>query len=97
MYDFIKDHHPFPDTEVLRNIVTGVEVGDHVDVYRAQTIGEKIIESMIGKNVLKHKYKRSMAAKTMNTVVISRGKDKLRVDPNEMFFHLITSGRYSET
>ena len=52
MYDFIKDRHPFPDTEVLRNIVTGVEVGDHVDVYRAQTIGEKIVESMIGKNVL---------------------------------------------
>ena len=69
MYDFLEDRHPFPGTTSLRNIVTGVEVGDHVDVYKAHKIGEKILQNMVGKNVLTYKYKRNMA---MHNVVISR-------------------------
>ena len=43
MYDFLEDRHPFPDTTALRNIVTGVEIDEHVDVYKTHEIGQKII------------------------------------------------------
>ena len=49
IYEFVKERHPFPDTTVLRNIVTGVEAGDHV--YDAKTVGETILASMVGQNV----------------------------------------------
>ena len=95
MYEFMKDRQPFPSTTVLRNIVTGVVSGDHVNVFDAKTIGDHILANMIGQNVLKFKFKRSLGAKTMNTVVLNKGTDKFVVDPSKMFYRILTGAMFN--
>ena len=74
-----------------------VEVGEHVNVYLAESIGTTIINGMAGQSILRYKFKRSMAAVTMNMVVVKSGNDSIVVDPDKMFYMLLTSALFRWT
>lgn len=54
-----EDRDPFSAGPNLRNIMTGVNADNAVNVDRARAIGEKILSSMTGKSATDYTFKRS--------------------------------------
>ena len=63
IHSFLEEREPFGivgELSPLINIVTGVEAGDHVTCYKANAVGNCILNNMIGKGIYKYKFKRNM-------------------------------------
>ena len=50
---------PFTSDPTLRNIVNGIVAGPDVNVHDFESVGNKIIEDMIGKSAFTYKFKRN--------------------------------------
>ena len=78
-------------TSELRNIVDGVESDSHVNVYDCTTVCNQILAKMVGVSVINYKFKRSLAAKTMNIVSVKTGSETITLDPDKMFYRILAS------
>ena len=76
---------PFsPDTS-LRNIVTGVVAKEDVNVHEFETVGNEILEKMVGKSIFEISFKRKDRAKTLaDESSIKIAKDRT-IDPALLF------------
>jgi hypothetical protein len=54
MLSFLKERDPFDDNPNLRNIETGVTAEAHVNADNAKSIGQNIIDSLPGQNIVKY-------------------------------------------
>lgn len=55
---FVEDKSPFGIDPNLKNIVNGVVAAESVNVTKAEEIGGKILEEMVGKQVVKYTFKK---------------------------------------
>ena len=92
VYLFLEEREPFRENSPLINIVTGVEAGAHVNCHKSLSIGNCILNNMVGQDIYKHTFKRTLTAKTMNTVSVDDKKgNSFVIDPNLMFQRLLTA------
>ena len=84
-------------TSELRNIVDGVESDSHVNVYDCTTVCNQILAKMVGVSVINYKFKRSLAAKTMNIVNVKTGSETITLDPDKMFYRILASAIFKKT
>jgi len=59
---------PFTSDHTLRNIINGIVAGPDVNVRDFESVGNKIIEDMIGKSVFTYKFKQKDRAKTLGNM-----------------------------
>ena len=81
----------------LRSITTGVVAGEDVNADKAKEVGEKVLCSMLGKNIHDHSFRKKDQVKTLaskSAVRFSEGS--IQVDPQLLFQRLTvvaTGGR----
>ncbi len=98
---YLKERNPFLTNEGsgLRNIHDGMEASSKVNVDESKNIGEKIIESMRGKNVADFVFKKANQAVIMhsrNTIVVDG--EACTIDPQLLFQRLIlVAGKMDES
>ena len=91
------DRDPFSADPSLRNIMTGVNADNAVNVDRARAIGEKILSSMTGKSATDYTFKRSSQAVTLAAKSSVRiESDTVQVDPQLPFQRLIVARNGSD-
>ena len=91
VYSFLEEREPFRHDSPLVNIVTGVEAGAQVTAHTALSLGNCILNQIIGQDVYKYKFKRSMTVKAMDTVLISIKTKYYVTDSNLMFQRLLAT------
>lgn len=95
IYEFLEDRDPFSlDDLTLRNIYTGEEAPETVNVDDATKIGCNIISKMIGKNVSEYSFENANKAVTMgsNNAILIDGK-VTHIDPQLLFQRLMLMAR----
>lgn len=96
---YLSNRNPFCGNKVLRSISTGIISDDnHVNVDKAEDVGESILKTMKGKLVQDHKFQKKYQAVTLatKTSVTIKGKS-VQVDPQLLFQRLTLvaiSGRF---
>jgi len=61
-------YSPFTSDPTLRNIINGIVAGPDVNVHGFESVGNKIIEDMIGKSAFTYKFNRKDRAKTLGNM-----------------------------
>ena len=96
---FLQNHSPFDETDgALGNIETGVAADSRVNAEKAKTVGETIVESMVGQFVDEYSFKRSSQIVTLGdkTSVRITG-ESVSIDPQLLFQRLTAiADRYCE-
>ena len=92
------DRDPFSADPNLRNIMTGVNADNAVNVDSARAIGEKILSSMSGKSAADYTFKRSAQAVTLasKSTSIRIESDTVQIDPQLLFQRLIIACNRSD-
>lgn len=94
---FLKERDPFSDDPTLHNIDTGVTAEGRVNADNAKTVGTAIVDSMIGKGVMDHSFKKKDQLVTMgSTNAIKIGDELVNIDPQLLFQRLVTAGTRNE-
>ena len=76
----------------MRNIETGVEGDPSVNVDTAKEVGDRVVESMVGKSVLEYSFKKSEQAVTLNAKnTFKIGGEAIHVDPQFLFQRLVAA------
>ncbi|KAJ8034445.1 hypothetical protein HOLleu_21289 [Holothuria leucospilota] len=83
LVEFLETRNPFSDAQSLRSIATDAD--GRVTVDTAKDVGEGILDSMVGKSVLEHTFRKKDQAVTLNTSVIKINNDTVNIDPQLLF------------
>ncbi|KAK3713979.1 hypothetical protein QZH41_005649 [Actinostola sp. cb2023] len=97
---YLSQRNPFSSDSTLRSIATGIIADEGVNCDKSKEEGEKILRSMIGKNVHDHTFRRKDQVVTLASKTAVQFSDgKVQIDPQLLFQRLIivatTSGRYN--
>ena len=79
---FLSQRNPFSADPSLRSITTGVAAGEDVDADKAKEVGEKVLCSMLGKNINDHSFRKKDQVKTLaskSAVRFSEGSIQVEV------------------
>ena len=76
---------PFTSDTTLRNIVNGIVAGPDVNVHAFESVGNKIIEDIIGKSAFTFKFKRKDRAKTLGNISSVKIAPDRTIDPALLF------------
>lgn len=76
---------PFSQDATLRNIVNGVVADEDVNVHDFRSVGEKIIDTMIGQPVFSISFKRKDKAKTLGTTASVKVAADRAIEPGLLF------------
>lgn len=69
IHEFLKQYPPFPETDFIVSIVTGLKGDSSVNCFEAFEIGEQLMNEAAGKEYSKLTYKRSSRVKNLITAV----------------------------
>lgn len=82
----------------LCRITTGVVAGEDVNADKAKEVGEKVLCSMLGKNINDHSFRKKDQVETLaSNTAVRFSEGSIQVDPPLLFQRLIvvaTGGRY---
>ena len=76
---------PFTSDTTLRNIVNGIVAGPDVNVHAFESVGNKMIEDMIGKPAFTYKFKRKDRAQTLGNISAVKIAPDCTIDPALLF------------
>lgn len=95
---FIEDKSPFRSDQDMINIVNGTVATDNVNVEKSEQIGGKILEEMVGKQVLKYTFRKQAHAVTMDSKskITIDGED-VSIDPLLLFQRLVMVSTQKES
>ena len=95
---YLSQRNPFSAYPSLRSITTGVNAGEDVNADKAKHVGEKVLCSMLGKNIHDHSFRKKDQVETLASKSAVRfSKGSIQVDPQLLFQRLTvvaTGGRY---
>lgn len=93
---FLAERNPFREDTLLRNIETGVTSDTTVNAYKAEEIGNSVLQTMVGKNVFDFSFKKSQKAVTLNTTpAVKLDGENVNVDPQLLFQRLTAASQRS--
>ena len=91
---FLEERDPFECGQALYNIANGVHAQASVNVEKAKTIGETIIEKMIGVKVSDYSFKRKDQAVTLaSKAAVKVDGESIQVDPMLLFQRLTLAAK----
>lgn len=86
------------ESSALRNIATGLVAEGNVNCDKCREVGEKVVESLKGKKVVEHTFRKKDQVVTFaSKTAVKLKKDEIQVNPLLMFQRLCviaTAGRY---
>ncbi|KAG0706705.1 hypothetical protein GWK47_024292 [Chionoecetes opilio] len=85
---FLQTYDPFTEDPSIHSISSGVTGDKKVNVDKANSIGETIIASMVGKNVHEYTFKRKDQAITLGSKVSLSKDEAVETDPQLLFQRL---------
>jgi len=83
----------FTSDPTLRNIVSGIVAGPDVNVHDLESVGNKIIEDMIGKSAFTYKFKRNDQAKIIVNISVVKIAPDRTIDPALLFQRFLVVSR----
>ena len=90
LLNFLTPRDPFHENPTLHNIVTGVTADDTVNVDSAHTVGEKILNGMVGKSVAQYTFRKKDQAVTLGDSSAMMTKEgMIQIDPQLLFQRLV--------
>ena len=91
---FLLSKNPFDNDVSLHSIDTGVIASDSVNVDVVCSVGQKILDDMIGHNVLEYVFKKKSQVVTLEArTSVQTGKESISIDPLLLFQQLVTVGK----
>ena len=84
---------PFTFDPTLRNIINGIVAGPAVNVHEFESVGNKIIEDMIGKSAFTYKFKRKDRAQTLGNISAVKIAPDRTIDPALLFQRFLVVSR----
>ena len=94
---FLTERNPFSDDPTMHNLTTGVTAEDRVNADNAKSVGTTIIDSMVGKCVLDHSFKKKSQIVTMaSNYAVKIGDEMINIGPQLFFQRLVTAGMRNE-
>ena len=84
---------PFTFDPTLRNIINGIVAGPAVNVHDFESVGNKIIEDMIGKSAFTYKFKRKDRAQTLGNISAVKMAPDRTIDPALLFQRFLVVSR----
>ena len=79
------EHSPFTGESELRNIVTGINADDDVNVQNLFEIGNAVVKEMEGQAIFSYSYSRKSKVKTLAVSRYIRVTDHETIDPALLF------------
>ena len=76
---------PFSDETTLRNIITGVNANEDVNVQDLFTIGCEVVKQMEGKSIFSYSHKRNTKVKTLAATRAIKVNEDRAIDPALLF------------
>jgi len=76
---------PFPADESLRNIITGINANEDVNVQDLFEIGKGIVQKMDGQSIFSYAHKRSLKVKTLASSKNVNVSEDRSIDPALLF------------
>ena len=97
LMSFLSERNPFKDDHKLHNRVTGVVAERAVSAPDAKDVGNNIILSLHGKNIMQHSFRRKEHVVTMASQNVIKIRDAMiPLDPQLFFQRLVTAGMRQE-
>ena len=94
LLDYLRNRSPFSHEPSLRSIASGLTAESSVNVEHSKNIGQKILNSMVGKQVEDFTFKKCNQSVTLGTITqVKIQNETFHVDPQLMFQRLATIGR----
>ena len=92
--DLLEERKPFSNYNTdLRSLSSGVVADPSVNVDSAEMAGSSILEFMVGKSVLKHKFSRKEQVVTLASALnVSVDGAKMEIDPKHLYQLLLVAG-----
>ena len=92
--DLLEERKPFSnDNTDLHSLSSGVVADPSVNVDSAEMAGSSILESMVGKSVLKYKFSRKEQVVTLaSSLYVSVDGEKMEIDPKHLYQRLLVAG-----
>ena len=92
--DLLEERKPFSnDNTDLHSLSSGVVADPSVNVDSAEMAGSSILEFMVGKSVLKHKFLRKEQVVTLaSALYVSVDGEKMEIDPKHLYQPLLVAG-----
>ena len=84
---------PFSSDPTLRNVINGIVAGPDVNVHDFETVGNKIIENMIGNSAFTFSFKRKDRAKTLGDSSAVKIAPDRTIDPALLFQRFLVVSR----
>lgn len=83
---YLSQRNPFSADPLLRSITTGVVAAEDVNADKAKKVGEKILSSMIGKNIHDHSFRKKGQVVTLASKSAVRFREgSIQVDAQLLF------------
>jgi len=90
---FLEERTPFRKDPLLYNIETGVTSSENVNVHKAKSVGDGIVQSMMGQDAFEITFKRNKRAVTLDAAPRTKTDDVVKVDPQLLFQRLSTAAQ----
>ena len=92
--DLLEERKPFSNYNTdLRSLSSGVVADPSVNVDSAETAGSSILEFMVGKSVLKHKFSRKEQVVTLaSALYVSIDGENMEIDSKHLYQRLLVAG-----
>lgn len=81
----LADFSPFTGDATLRNIITGINANDNVNVDDLFTVGNSTVQTMEGQSIFSYSHKRNTRVKTLATARAIKVTEDRAIDPALLF------------
>lgn len=102
LIDFFNNHNPLKIRneagidKTLCSVVTGIVAGNDVNCYKAESIGIRLMKSIIGQNFQDLKLKRNDKVKSLSRNVIKIRGESVVINPKQLFNRIVCTATSTE-
>ena len=91
---YFSERKPFSqESKELRSLSSGVIADKSVNADKAETVGQAIVQSMLGKSVAEYKFcKKDQVTTLASSTYITVDGERLEIDPRQLFQRLVVAG-----
>ena len=87
---------PFSEETALRNIITGINADDNVNVHDLFTVGKDIVNKLEGHSIFTYSHKRNMKVKTLASAKAVKVAEDRTIDPALLFQRFLVVSQTGE-
>lgn len=100
MFEWFKEHNPFPNLSSIISLSTGLTGNENINSYDCFEIGKTNLQDIVGKSFTTVKFPRNKRVQPLSTIISSiKSKDNsiVAIDPNLLFQRMTAIRKNDET